>query len=102
MFGCALIKSKPRTAEHDHSFEFRVFNEKSEKQELIPSPPVKLPVREILPGTEDFPVSGSINIEINIAVKSYGTRYLCLLIDGQEASRTPFTVSPPILQQRDN
>jgi hypothetical protein len=102
MYGCALIKGRPGALEHEHSFEFKVYNDKSEKQELILGPPLKLPVREILPGMENFPTGGTINLEIHIAVKSYGTSYLCLFIDWEESPRTPFTLSPPILQQRDN
>jgi len=92
MFGCALIKGKP--GRHDHSIEFRVQNEGSDKFDNIGSP-VILPVAQIPPGLEKFPAGGSINIELHVAVKTYGTSYLCLFLDGEEATRTPFTILPP-------
>jgi hypothetical protein len=36
----------------------------------------------------------TINIQVNIAVKRLGTCFLCVYLDGEEITRTPFTLVP--------
>lgn len=93
--GCALIKGVAGTAFREHSIQFKVQNEKSEDPYILLGDAVRLPVREVTPGLEMVPLGGSVNLEIHVAVKAYGTSYLCLFIDGEEAIRTPFTILPP-------
>ena len=41
---------------------------------------------------EDIPGGAIVAIQLNIVVKSYGTCYVCVHLDGEEVIRAPFTI----------
>jgi hypothetical protein len=86
-FACVLIKASP--GKYEHSLRVKMQNSAGEINEL--GEPFNLTL-ENKQGMGDIPTGASIQIELNIAVKRYGTYALIIYIDGEEASRVPFTI----------
>jgi hypothetical protein len=89
-YGCALLKTKPGYV-GQHALEMKTLNTVGEMTSTGDPTIAKIFSK---PGMEDVPGGISIAIQLNIAVKRFGTCYLCLFLDGEEIARSPFTLLP--------
>jgi len=72
--------------QEDHDLEFRLINTIGEMSVL------SLVKGHFQPRVEGTPVGLTVNVQLNIAVKRFGTCFLCVYVDGEEITRAPFTV----------
>jgi hypothetical protein len=85
---CLIIKAKP--GRYVHQVQFKV---QGTEQELTNAGAPILVTVESSPGVEgEVPSGAAIIMEMNIGVKRFGTSYVCILLDGEEAIRVPFTL----------
>ena len=87
----ALVMFKA-TPEHtaEHSLEIKLLNTAGELVSLGDPANVTFSTLPELEGK--VPKGMTINIQLNLAVKRYGTCYICVSLDGEEVARTPFTL----------
>lgn len=73
----------------EHELEIKILNTAGELNALGPPTHINKMVSPLGP---DIPGGVTINIQVNIAVKRFGTCFLCVYLDGEEVTRTPFTL----------
>jgi hypothetical protein len=85
-YALLLLKAKTGHLE-EHDLEFRLINTLGETSTVsVARGGFKSPIADATTGL-------TVNAQISIAVKKYGTCYLCVLLDGEEIIRTPFTLT---------
>ena len=90
-WGCVMLKFIPGHVEQ-HTFEMKLINTVGELSSIgDPSKPTNLGASK---GLEEFPGGILLNAPLNIAVKRFGTCYLCAFVDEREVARTPFSIVP--------
>lgn len=87
-YGLVVAKAVPGYHE-EHLITVKLINTVGEVSAVLPRP-FTADFRSKL--GEEVPGGFTINIQLNLAVKRFGTCYLCVEIDGQEATRTPITL----------
>lgn len=87
-WGVAFLKAAPGHT-GSHIFELKLLNTVGNLSNLgdpIPTTFVSLP------GLEDLPTGVTLQVQLNVAVKRFGTCHLCVFVDGQEIARAPFSI----------
>lgn len=99
MFCVVSMKAKPEERAK-HTVGITIINTRGE------STPQGDPVVVEFAGKPEFgvnaPGGANIALQLNVAVRRFGTCYVCVFLDGEEVCRTPFTlIPPPPVEQKD-
>jgi hypothetical protein len=86
----ALVALRAEPA-HDqpHELVIKLLNTVGELNALGPPTPVETMMSPLGP---TVPGGVTLSIQVNIAVKRFGICFLCVYLDGEEITRTPFTL----------
>jgi hypothetical protein len=86
-----LVIIKTQSGYHgQHLIQIKLLNMKGELSNLGEAANTDVAAR---PGMgDDVPGGATIAFQLNIAVKNYGTCYVCVYLDGEEIARAPFTL----------
>lgn len=82
------LKSEPGHS-GKHGVQIRLINTVGESSVIVEKPDATF---EAKPGLEELPRAISLVVQLNLAVKRFGTCYVCVDVDGEEVARTPFTL----------
>lgn len=72
-----------------HVVQIRIINTVGESSVIVEQPDAAF---EAKPGFEELPRAISLVVQLNLAVKRFGTCYVCVDVDGGEVARTPLTL----------
>jgi hypothetical protein len=86
-----LVIFKTQPGHHgEHSMAFKMLNTKGELTSIGEAMRTDFGARSGL--GKDIPGGANVAIQLNVAVKNYGTCYLCVYFDDEEIARVPFTI----------
>jgi hypothetical protein len=85
-FACVIIRTVPDHTE-EHSLQVKMINTVGEINDL--SAPLQVKLAGMV---ENAPGGATINLQLNIGVKRFGTCYVCVYLDGEEVARAPITL----------
>src|SRR6266852_4842885 len=87
---CLIILKAQPGHQGKHLIEFRMLNPKGELTNI--SEPIEAEFKARPEFGKDVPGGATVSIQLNLAVKNYGTCYICVYLDGEEITRAPFTL----------